>query len=522
MNKSLHPSLGPSSSRGGLPSSRLRIDSAMLSGQDEDDLPLGVVMIQRRQKEEAEERKRREKLERERKAREEEERKKQYTEQLAAARARREIERIGKPGAAKDAWLAGDPDALPPPPKPYANPVRSNSNPNLTSSSSSGTLQVNRPVNERRMTSESSIASIHSGTTITSKRQDASRQQPAPSVPSPWSALPSGPPSNSHARQNSSTTPRSVPPTQMNYGMMGMPLVPDPISLAMFEQGFNRPWMMGPMNGSLNGGGSNGALTPPRPLFSFGSSGDSSGSLTPPRFPDSRPPSWGSSNEDVRMSMRRVNSTGSGGVGPRPISGISGAHSSGGSAEDWRMSRSSMLISTPDDLRNNRSQSRSPIDPPSAGNTGSLGHSRLNSGMTRSMRSESSMVPQQQQAQQSQSKRPSSAGSHQQRSQETSQSSQSRSRTHPPPPPPPLPTAASGSLKGAYGLPTLESYNSSSSLGRKSMLSASRSTEGVPVSGSSGSVNKTTEGASGQGRPRIHVHSKSSGPPASQRTSRLW
>lgn len=527
MNKSLHPSLGPSSSRGGLPSSRLRIDSAMLSGQDEDDLPLGVVMVQRRQKEEAEERKRRvlaEKLERERKAREEEERKKQYVEQLAAARARREIERTRKPGAAKGAWLEGDGNALPPPPKPYAHPIRSSSNPDIVSSSSSATLQVNRPVQERRMTSESSVASIHSGTTITGKRQDVSRQQSAPTVPTPWSAMPSGPSSSTSARQNSSTTPRmpiSAPPTQMNYGMMGMPFIPDPLSLAMFEQGFHRPWITGPMNGSLNGGGSNGTLTPPRPLFSFGSSGDSSGSLTPPRFPDSRPPSWGSSNEDVKTAMRRVNSTGSGGAAPRPISSMSGAHSSGGSAEDWRVSRSSMLISTADDQRS-RSQSRSPIDTPSAGNTGSLGHSRLNSGMMRSMRSETSMASHQQQVQQSQShhrqQRPSSAGS-QQRSQDTPQSP-SRPRAHSPPPP--LPTAAGGSLKGAYGLPAIESYNSSGSLGRKSMLSTSRSTEVVPVSGSSGSVTKSTGGPGGQERPRVHGHSKSSGPPASQRMSRLW
>lgn len=528
MNKSLHPSLGPSSSRGGLPSSRLRIDSALLSGQDEDDLPLGVVMVHQRQKEEAEERKRRalmERLERERRAREEEERKKQYAEQVAAARARRETERMGKPGGSKDAWLEGDSNALPPPPKPYAQPTRSSSNPDLTSPSSSATLQVNRPFKERRMTSESSVASTHSGTTVTSKRQDVARQQSAPVIPSPWSAMPSGPPSNS-SRHNFSTMPRmpsTAPPTQMSYRIMGMPPIPDPLSLAMFEQGLLRPWAMDPMNGNNNG-----TLTPPRPPFSFGSSGDSSGSLTPPRFPDSRPPSWGSSNEDIRTTMQRM-SSGSGGGGssvpvPRPISGASGAHSSGGSAEDWRRSRSSMLISPADDQRS-RSQSRSPIEPPAvAGNTGSVGHSWLNGGMVRGMRSETSMASHQQpQSQHRQRPYASSAGSHLQ-SQESR--SQSRPRTNPPSA---LSTSASatGSSKGAYGLPAIESYSASGSLGRKSMLSTSRSTEAVPalpISGSSGSVSKTPGEQSGRGqeRPRMHVHSKSSGLPASQRKSRLW
>jgi hypothetical protein len=59
------------------------------------------------------------------------------------------------------------------------------------------------------------------------------------------------------------------------------------------------------------------------------------------------------------------------------------------------------------------------------------------------------------------------------------------------------------------------------------MLSTSRSTEAVPalpISGSSGSVSKTPGEQSGRGqeRPRMHVHSKSSGLPASQRKSRLW
>jgi len=454
-----------------------------------------------------------EKLERERKAQEEEERKKQYTEQVAAARIRRENERGRKIGASRDAWLEGDADALPPPPKPFAaHPGRSSSNPEISSSSSSTTLQVSRPFSERRMTSDSSVASIHSGTTVTSKRQDPPRQPPAPSVPSPWSAPPSALTVNSNSRPDSPAgpwMPVSAPPGPMNYGMMGMPL-PDPLSMAMFEQGFLRPWIMDPINGGLNGG-SNGTLTPPRPLFSFGSSGDSSGSLTPPRFPNSRPPSWASSNEDVRTSMQRLSSGGNGGPIPRPISG---AYSSGGSAEDWRKSRSSMFFPSGEDQRN-RSQSRSPIDPPTNGYAGSLGRSHLSGGMTRSLRSETNMGSKdQQQPQHRPRTSASSSGSHL-RSQGTIQS---RSSTHPPP----LPTTGiAGSLKGAYGLPEIEGYGSSASLGRKSMHST-RSTEGLNRIPTSGSATKMTGGAGGQERPRMHAHSKSSGAPATQRKSRLF
>ena len=349
------------------------------------------------------------------------------------------------------------------------------------------------------MTSESSVASIRSGTTITGQRPEPSRQQTVPSVPSPWTGMP--------PRQNSMPRmPNSAPAAQINYGMMGMPVVPDPLAMAMFEQGLLRPWAMD----SMSNGGSTGTLTPPRLPFGFGSSGDSSGSLTPPRFPNSRPPSWGSSSEDVRMTMQRLGSVGSlGSGGPRPMSG---AYSSGGSAEaagqEWRNSKSSMLVGSADDR--SRSQSRSPIDPPSTANPRSLGQNRMKSNMTRSMRSETGIASQQQpQQQQSQHRsRPSASSTSRLRPQEASQT---RSRTHPP-----LPTSGSGgSVKGAYGLPTIESQGSMGSLGRTtSTLSTSKSIETLKKS--------SAAGTGGQERPRMHGHSKSSGAPASQRKNRLF
>ncbi|KIM25263.1 hypothetical protein M408DRAFT_26452 [Serendipita vermifera MAFF 305830] len=497
---SLASSLNPLASRGRLPSSRLRIDSALMSGQDEDDLPLGVVMVQRRQKEEAEERKRRAIVEKQEKERKEEERKRQYAEQVAAARSRREGERTGKPGATRDAWAAGDPDALPPPIKPYAShPVRSSSNPDITSANN---LQVNRPFGERRMTSESSV-SVRSGTTVTSKQQETPRQQTIPPVPSPWTGMP--------ARQNSyPRIPSSAPAGQLNYGVMGMPVVPDPLSLAMFEQGLLRPWAMDAMSASGTG-----TLTPPRPPFGFGSSGDSSGSLTPPRFPNSRPPSWGSSSEDVRLTMQRMGSVGSLGSGARPMSG---AYSSGGSAQEaagqeWRNSRSSMLVSPVEDPRN-RSQSRSPIDSSSPTNAGVPGQNKM-VGSMRSIRSENGHASQQQQSQHR--SRPSASSTSRLRPQETSQS---RSRTQPPP----LPTAPGASVKGAYGLPTIDSQGSMGSVSRPSPLSTSRSTERLNRASSTKTAGKgsATTTTGGQEKQRTHGHSKSSGAPASQRKHRLF
>ncbi|CAG7848267.1 SubName: Full=Related to proteophosphoglycan ppg4-Leishmania braziliensis {ECO:0000313/EMBL:CCA67025.1} [Serendipita indica DSM 11827] len=337
-------SLGMVSSRTRIGPSKLRpppIDATALVSQDEDDLPLGMVVLQRRQKEELEERKRRaaaEKAERERKAREEEEKKRLFAEQVAAARQRREGERLGKNGK-KDSWLEGEIDALPPPVRPYASTGRSSSNPNLPTSNS---LQNSKPQFDRRQTSAASI--ISSSATVTTKRQEPVRQQTAPPLPSPWTGIAYT--GNTAGSQREYSTPISAPATMRSYNMMMLPPQPDPVSMAMFEQGLLHPWTMN------HGTGSTGALTPPRALFGLSSSGDSAGSLTPPRFPSSRPSSWGSSSEDVWLMMQNAGS--SSGTNP--------------DAHDRRRSKGSMLAS-PVDERRSRSHSKSPTDtaPPGYG-----------------------------------------------------------------------------------------------------------------------------------------------------------
>ena len=322
------------SSRTRIGPSKLRpppMDATTLMSQDEDDLPLGMVVLQRRQKEELEERKRRaaaEKAERERKAREEEERKRLYAEQIAAARLRREGERSGK-NAQKDAWLQGDVDALPPPLRPFASTGRSNSNPNMSTPNS---LQDTKPQFERRQTSAASI--ISSSATVTSKREPV-RQQTAPPLPSPWTGLAY----TGNATGSQLSMPMSAPASMRNYNMMMLPPQPDPVSMAMFEQGLIRPWAMN------HGTGSTGALTPPRAPFGLSSSGDSAGSLTPPRFPNSRPSSWGSSSEDVWLMMQNAGSS-------------SGTNLD---SQDRRKSKGSTLAS-PADERRSRSHSKSPTD----------------------------------------------------------------------------------------------------------------------------------------------------------------
>jgi hypothetical protein len=527
--------LNTSLNRSRLGPSRLRspVDISLLqSSQDEDDLPLGVVMIQRRQKEEAEERRKRalqEIADRERRAREEEEKRKRYQEEILAARNRREVEKAGILAAkAKDAWLNGEADALPPPVKPSAtHNVKSSSNPNLASPVSPAGLQApNKPFVQRRMTSDSSATS---STATTTKPQETTKQPSTSATPSPWSGLPSGssmnglynssqpgiPHSNSFPRM---PMPMSGPPTQtgMNYGMMMMPPMPDPVSMAILEQRFLRPWAMDSMNGRGSPNGSNEMLTPPRLPFSmgFGSSGDSSGSLTPPKFPNSRPSSLGSSNEDIRLTPG--NGVGS---GPRPISIGSGS----GDSYEWRRSRSSMFIPAGDD-KQSRSLSRSPQEQAMSLMPSKAGHQRVNTStsigtMAKSNRSEKSEAPssfsRHPLSRTNTSTKPDDGGGGKTASHRSSSnnlkstssnnlhttsssgnlrsSSQPRSRTVPAPNVPP---------KNPYGLPTSQSYG--------------------PSSGSSlrDSASTGTVSASARQRPPIHAHSKSAGQPT--RKSRLF
>lgn len=197
---------------------------------------------------------------------------------------------------------------------------------------------------------------------------------------------------------------------------------------------------------------------------------------------------------------------------------MSGAYSSGGSAQEaagqeWRNSRSSMLVSPVEDPRN-RSQSRSPIDSSSPTNAGVPGQNKM-VGSMRSIRSENGHASQQQQSQHR--SRPSASSTSRLRPQETSQS---RSRTQPPP----LPTAPGASVKGAYGLPTIDSQGSMGSVSRPSPLSTSRSTERLNRASSTKTAGKgsATTTTGGQEKQRTHGHSKSSGAPASQRKHRLF
>ncbi|PVG00547.1 hypothetical protein CPB86DRAFT_192777 [Serendipita vermifera] len=518
-------------STGRMPPSRLRpttLDDALLAAQDEDDLPLGVVMLQRRQKEEADERRRRlvqaEKAERERRAREEEEKRRRYAEEVLAARARREQDRTGKPGTSKNAWLEGELDALPPPPRPYAsNHPRSSSNPDLS-------LHVPRPDQQRRQTTESYAGSVTSSTattpTVGPKRQETLRQHSAPTVPSPWTGFPNGGGMSGGSEYDAASVysgslrvPKTAPILPMNYGMIMMPPVPDPVSMAMFEQGLLRPWAMP----SMGGGSSSGNLTPPRAPFGFASSGDSSGSLTPPRFPTSRPSSW-SSNEDVRLTMQRSSSgvaTGSNSLGVRPDSG---AYSSGGSAEnqDWRKSRSSMLVGGVNmDQNRSSSSSRSPVDstrPGLAAGNVSSSHTLKNLRSDGNLNAHSDARHRSNQASTSTNRttpqQPPSSFSMQNRSRSDVQS---RTRTTPAPSAP----------KNPYGLgpPTDQGYSStpnslsakSGSTLRGSMLSMSRSTDEVHRTGSSS--NGRSVGS--QQNPPKHAHSKSGGQPI-QRKTRLF
>jgi hypothetical protein len=519
-------------STGRMPPSRLRptnLDETLLAAQDEDDLPLGVVMLQRRQKEEAEERRRKliqaEKAERERRVREEEEKRRRYAGEVLAARARREQDRTGKPGAAlRDAWLEGDAEALPPPSRPYAsNHPRSSSNPDLS-------LHVPRPEQSRRQTTDSSAGSVTSSTTTTPtvgpKRQDTLRQHSAPVVPSPWTGFPSGGGMSGGSEYDAASmysgslrVPKTAPIVPMNYGIVMMPPVPDPISMAMFEQGLLRPWAMNSM-----GNGSTGNLTPPRAPFGFASSGDSSGSLTPPRFPNSRPSSWGSSNEDVRMTMQRSSSgvaIGSNGLSVRPDSG---AYSSGGSAEnhDWRKSRSGMLSGGVNmDQNRSSSSSKSPVDARrptlAAGNvpSSSTSHTLKSLRSDGNLNAHSSGTDSRHRNQPSSSttrtapQQPPSSFNMQNRSRSDGQS---RTKTTPAP-------------QNPYGLspPTSQGYSSnpnslsakSGSAIRSSMLSMSRSTDEVHRTG----LNGNSMGS--QQNPPKHAHSKSGGQPIQQRKSRL-
>ncbi|KAG8797170.1 hypothetical protein FRC17_007828 [Serendipita sp. 399] len=231
-------------------SSKLRPATVDTTAMDEDDLPLGVVMAHRRNKEETEERKRRaaaERAERERKAREEEERKRKYAEEVAAARARRDAEKSGKSGSKKDAWLAGEADALPPPIKPFATHyLKSSSNPNLASSTSTPLLSVPpKPSAPRRQTTgaSSSASSFVASTTgtVTPRTQEASWQHSAPATPMPWTGLPLAgtPPGSQYDMSAFSGTlpnmPMSAPISQLHYPptMMMLPPHPDPVSMAM-------------------------------------------------------------------------------------------------------------------------------------------------------------------------------------------------------------------------------------------------------------------------------------------------
>ncbi|KAG8768265.1 hypothetical protein FRC16_007101, partial [Serendipita sp. 398] len=369
MNRREVRTFGANSTRGRVnASSKLRPSTVDPTAADEDDLPLGVVMLNRRTKEGGEERKRRvaaEMVERERRARDEEERNRKYAEQVAAARARREAEKAGKPGSKKDAWLSGEADALPPPIKPFASHhLKSSSNPNLAASNSSPLLPTVplKPSVPRRQTTvpSSSASSFVTSTTATAtpRPPETPRQHSAPLMPSPWTGVPMAgalPMSQNDLSGLSGSLPNmpmSAPTSQLHYppSMMMLPPHPDPISMAMFEQGLLRPWAM-----DTRAGGSAGTLTPPRPLFGFASSGDSSGSLTPPRFPNSRPSSWGSSSEDVRNALQRNSGT----AGSR--SGLNNTVDS----QEWRNSRSS-TYTTSEDPKRRKSHSKSPVEPPSS------------------------------------------------------------------------------------------------------------------------------------------------------------